>query len=193
MPKITLKLEDLRTSETLFREFESEDATIAFLRERPRFVDVLGVVFEGLTKEQNERLKAAMRPLDEEERAAEQALEAARAKAAEAAREARRKEDEVAQKAHREAMKNADPNRLMELLYRYDTGLSLADPTDGRAISDEAREAALAWVAERNEWVEGRGQIVGEAKVKVWPGPLPKSGAERVDSGVFIPVTGPAR
>ena len=51
----------------------------------------------------------------------------------------------------------------------------------------------LAWVAERNEWVEGRGQVVGEAKVTVWPGTLPKPGADRVQGGSFIPVTAPAK
>jgi hypothetical protein len=59
--KIMLKLQDLKSGDTSFREFEDEEATVAFLRERPRFTDVLGVVFEGLSREQNARLKAAMR------------------------------------------------------------------------------------------------------------------------------------
>jgi len=191
--KITLKLEDLRQGDTSFREFDSEEATIAFLRERPRFTDVLGVVFEGLTPEQNNRLKASMRPLDEEERAASHALEQAKERAAEAAREASRKEAEIQQAAQREALKGADPNRPMELRYRYDAGLALADPLDPREITPEAREAVLAWIAERNEWVEGRGQVVGEAKVSVWPAALPKPGADRVRGGTFVPVTAPPK
>jgi|SRR6185503_13653116 len=193
MSKIALRLKDLERGDASFREFPDEEATLAFLRERPRFTAVLGVVFEGLSPEQNARLKAAMRPLDDEERAAEERLDEAEAKAAEAAREQRRKEEEATRAAHREAMRTADPNRPMEVRYHYRDGLALVNPEDQRAISDEARQAVLAWVAERNEWVEPRGQIIGEAKVTVFPGPLPKPGADRVQGGSFIPVTAPEK
>jgi hypothetical protein len=193
MNKITLKLQDLTKGETSFKEFDDEAATIAWLSARPPMLDVLGVVFEGLSAEQNARLKAAKRPLDAAEQAAEQRLADAAERAAEAARTLREKETEAARNAHREAMKTADPNRPMEVRYLYNAPLSLTDAMDPRSITDEAREAVLAWVAERNEWVEGRGQIVGEAKVTVWPGPIPKKGADRVQGGSFIPVTAPAR
>jgi hypothetical protein len=193
MPKIMLKLEDLRTGDATNRELESEEAALTFLKARPRFVDVLGVIFEGLTPEQNARLKAAMRPLDDEERAADEALKKMKERAAEAMRAERQKAEEAAQARHREAMKTADPNRAMEVRYLYNAGLSLVDQTDPREISEEAREAVLAWVAERNEWVADRGQIVAEAKVWVWPGKLPKPTADRVQGGTFIPVTGPAK
>jgi hypothetical protein len=189
MSKITLKLRDLNSGNTSFRELADEDATIAFLRERPRFTDVLGVVFEGLTPEQNNRLKAAMRPLDDEERAAEERLEEAAARAAEAAQAQRRKEEEAARAAHREAMKSADPNRPMDVRYRYDGSITPVDPEETRALCDEARAAVLAWVAERNEWVADRNQCVGEAKLTVWPVALPKPGADWVRSGSFVPVT----
>jgi hypothetical protein len=81
----------------------------------------------------------------------------------------------------------------MDVRYLYNAPLALTDGMDPRPISDEAREAVLAWVAERNEWVEGRGQIVGEAKVTVWPGPIAKAGADRVQGGSFIPVTAPPK
>src|SRR5689334_4777801 len=165
MSKITLKLQDLNTGANTVKEFDSEEDTLAYLRERPRFTDVLGVVFEGLTPEQNTRLKAAMKPLDADEKAAEKALAEKAEKVAEAARALRDKEAEAMRERHREGLKNADPNRLMEVRYRYNTGLAgleLTDPDDGRPISDEVREAVGAWVAERNEWVEGRGQVVGE-------------------------------
>lgn len=193
MPKITLKLEDLKKGDTSNREFDDEEATLAFLRERPRFTDVLGVVFEGLTPEQNARLKAAMRPLDDEERAANDALGQSRQRAAEAVRAEQRKREEAALAAHREAMKTADPNRAMEIRYIYGKGLSIVDQADPRSISDEARDAVLAWVAERDEWVADRGQIVAEAKVTVWPGNLPKPTSDRVQGGTFIPVTAPAK
>jgi len=191
--KIMLKLENLKTGEASLQEFPDEEATTAWLRERPRFTDVLGVVFEGLSREQNDRLKAAMRPLDEEERAAEKALAEVREKAAEAAALVREKENEAARVAHREAQKNLDPNRPMEVRFRYDTGLALTDQDDPRGISDEVRAACMAWIEERNEWVASRGQIVGEAKITVLPGALPKPGAERIQHGSFVPVTGPKK
>lgn len=188
-----LKLENMNTGEPSFQEFPDEEATIAWLKERPRFTDVLGVVFEGLTKEQNNRLKAAMKPLDDEEKAAEKALAKKREEEAEAQREVRAREDAAAQAAQREAAKNLNPNRPMEVRYRYDSGLSLVDRDDPREISEEVRAAVMAWVAERNEWVESRGQIVGEAKVTVHPAALPKPGADRVVHGSFVPVTGPKK
>ena len=193
MSKLTLKLKDLLKGGTTVREFDGEEATLAYLRERPRFTDVLGVVFEGLTPEQNARLKSAMRPLDDEERAAEHRLAEAADQAAEAAQAKRRKEEDAARAAHREAMKNADPNRPIDVRYNYDSGVSKVDPEDPRELTEEARAAVLAWVAERNEWVEGRNQVVGEAKLSVWPGPLPKPGADRVQNGSFIPVTAPPK
>jgi tRNA(Ser,Leu) C12 N-acetylase TAN1 len=191
--KIMLKLENMNTGEPSLEEFTDEESTIAWLRERPRFTDVLGVVFEGLTREQNERLKATMRPLDDEERAAEKALVEKRQQEVEAQRAVRAREDEVAQAAHRAAQKDLNPNRSMEVRYRYDTGLSLTDRDDPREISEEVRAAVMAWVAERNEWVESRGQIVGEAKVTVFPAALPKPGADRIQHGSFVPVTGPKK
>ena len=191
--KIMLKLENMNTGETSFEEFAEEEATIAWLRERPRFTDVLGVVFEGLTREQNDRLKATVRPLDDEEKAAEKALVETREKEAEAQREVRAREDEVAAVAHRAAQKDLNPKRPMEVRYRYDTGLSLTDRDDPREISEEVRAAVMAWVAERNEWVDSRGQIVGEAKVTVHPGALPTPGTDRVQHGSFVPVTGPKK
>ena len=188
-----LKLENMQTGEPSMQEFPDEEATIAWLGQRPRFTDVLGVVFEGLTREQNDRLKKSMRPYDDEEKAAEKALADKRRAEADAQREARAREDAVVQAAHREAQKNLDPNRSMEVRYRYDTGLSLVDRDDTREISDEVREAVMAWVAERNEWVESRGQIVGEAKVTVYPAALPKAGVDRVKHGSFVPVTGPKK
>ncbi|APR79310.1 Hypothetical protein A7982_04657 [Minicystis rosea] len=188
MSKITLKLRDLHNGNTSFKELADEDAALAYLRERPRFTEVLGVVFEGLTPEQNTRLKEANRPLDAEEQAAETRLDEAATRAAEAAQAKRAKEEDAARAAHREAMKKADPNRPMEVRYRFDGSITPVDPEDQRPITDEARAAILAWVAERNEWVEARNQCVGEAKMQVWLGALPRAGADRVQGGSFIPV-----
>lgn len=191
MPKITLKLQDLNTGATSFHEVEDEAAAIAYLSARPRFTDVLGVVFEGLTREQNARLRAAMRPLDDDEKAAEAVLVAAAQKAKEEARAVRLMEEEAARAAHRSALQNLDPDRVMEMRYRYDTGLAPIDPADTRVLSEEARAAVEAWLAERNEWVKDRNQVVGDARLAVWPGKLPKPGMDRVQ-GSFIPVAAPA-
>lgn len=191
MPKITLKLQDLNTGATSFHEVDDEDTAIAYLSARPRFTDVLGVVFEGLTREQNARLRAAMRPLDEDEKAAEAVLVAAAQKAKEEARAMRLMEEEAARAAHRSALQNLDPDRVMEMRYRYDTGLAPIDPADTRVLSEEARAAVEAWIAERNEWVKDRNQVVGDARLAVWPGKLPKPGMDRVQ-GSFIPVAAPA-
>ncbi len=193
MPKITLKLQDLQSGQTSFHELPDEETALAYLKDRPRFTDVLGVVFEGLSREQNSRLKAAVKPLDDEERAAEARLKAAAMKASEEAEALRMMEEEAAQAAHRAALKTADPNRVMDVRYRFDSGIALIDPNDLRVIPPEALAAIEAWITERNEWVESRGQVVGEAKMQVWPGPLPRAGMDRIQGGSFIPVAAPPK
>jgi hypothetical protein len=82
----------------------------------------------------------------------------------------------------------------MDVHWRYDTGMKLQDPADPREITAEARDAVMAWIRERDEWVANRGQVVGDAKVTVWPGPIPASdNGERVKRGSFIPVTAPKK
>lgn len=193
MSKLTLKLQNLNSGETSFHELESEEAAIVFLKNRPRFVDILGVVFEGLTPEQNNRLKAAMRPLEEDELAAEKKLEDAKAKAKAAAEAAREREAMESMKAHQASMKNLGPDAPMEVRYRYDVGIVPVDPADTRVLSEELRGLIMAWVAERNEWVESRNQVVGEAKLTVYPGALPRPGMDRVQGGSFIPVAAPKK
>jgi hypothetical protein len=76
----------------------------------------------------------------------------------------------------------------MEIQWRFDSGMRLTDPLDTRPITEAARDAVFAFIAERNEWVEKRGQCVGECTVKVWPGKLPAGKEERVAEGRFVPV-----
>jgi hypothetical protein len=193
MTKVMLRLRKLDGGKADVQELESVEAAVAWLAARPTNIEVLGVVFEGLTREDNDRMKAAMRPLDAAEQARVEELDAIEEAERERKAEARRAEDEARAAVQRVATKNADPNRPMELRYRYDNpNLVNADPFDDREVPAEAREAVAAWVAERTEWVEGRGQIVGEAKVTVLPGAVPK-GKERVVGGTFIPVTAPAK
>ena len=193
MEKLTLRLRALESGDRSTLEFDDEAAATAWLRARPRFVEVLGVAHLDLDPALDARLRAALRPLDPEERERERELEArldaeARAKNAEA-----QKHEAASAAAHRAATASADVDRPMEIHFRYDRDLEIADGADLRPITAEARAAVLEWVHERNQWVKDRGQVVGDAKVTVWPGPLPASaGGERVKAGTFIPVTAPA-
>ena len=193
MPKVMLRLRDLKTGQGSTKEFDDVEATIPWLAERPHFTEVLGVVFEGISHEDNERMKAASRPLDEEERAAVARHEAEEQERRRKLAEQRAKENAEAEKARVEAAAKAPPDRPMELRYRYDQdGLSNTDQLDQRPITDEARAAVMDWVKERMEWVADRGQTVGEAKVTVYPTTVPK-GKDRVLHGTFVPVTAPPK
>ena len=77
MPKVVLRLRDLQSGESAVHELPSVDEAIAWLVVRPSMTEVVGVVFEGLSREENDRMRAAVRPLDEAERARAAALEAA--------------------------------------------------------------------------------------------------------------------
>lgn len=193
MQKLTLRLRKLEDGAADTREFAGMDEALAWLRARPPMVEVLGVLFEGLTPEANATLKGAMRPLEADEKARIAALDEAEARARMERDIARRKEAEASALAEKAAAKNADPARPMELRYRYDwTDLQRADPNDDRPITDEARAAVMEWVNERMEWVKDRGQTVGEAKVTVYPGAVPAK-KERVVAGTFVPVTAPPK
>jgi hypothetical protein len=188
--KLDLQCRDLRTGESGPRAFDSVDAARVWLRERPSCVEVLGIASHHVPPEVSQELKLAMRPLDDEERALAQALDAKTD--AELERRARERMQQAAAEAarHREAQIHADPNRPMMLRYHHPDVIGVADPADPRTLTEEARAAVLEWVAERSEWVKGRGQIVAEATLEVYPGPVP-AGKERVVTGRFIPVTAP--
>lgn len=193
MPKVMLRLRDLSTGEPRTHECSSVDDAVGWLSQRPAMVDVLGVVFEGISHEDNDRMKRAMRPLDETEQTKSKALE--EREAAERAERAaqRKKEAEADAQRLRDEAKKASPDRPMELLYRFDTPeLKKTDLLDDRDISDAAKEAVMEWVKERMEWVEPRGQTIGEAKVTVYPTTVPK-GKDRVVQGTFVPVTAAAK
>ena len=188
--KIELRIRNLKTREVGVVSFETDAEAFLWLKARPAMIEVMGMAGQSsVPQEVQDRLRAAMRPLDAEEHIAEKEMKLAadkedldRAKAAQA------KEAEAAKK-HKEDMATADPERLMEVHWRFDTGMALTDPHDPRAIPDAAKDAIQAWIAERNEWVAGRGQCVGECTVKVWPGKMPAGQSARVKEGRFFPVT----
>lgn len=176
---IELKIRDIRTGDAQVAEFESVAAAEQWLRERPRFVEVLGPPRHGTIAAADEiRLREAIRPLDAEERMAqvqqdERNAEAIR-KALAGEQERMRKEVE----ARREANRDADPDRPMVIAWERGKGLLNADPADDRTPTQAIHDAVKAWVAERNTWVHSRGQYVVSAQVVVWPGPLPKGTGE---------------
>jgi hypothetical protein len=193
MSKLMLKLRDLRSGEGMAKELASVEEAITWLAARPPLIEVLGVVFEGLAREDNDRMKKAMRPLDDAEKARLEELEEAEKDEREKREEARRAEAEANARAAREAAKTADPNRPMELRYRFDKpDLEKTDVLDERAVTEEAQIAVRAFVEERMEWVAARGQTIGEAKVTVYPGPVPAN-SERIVGGSFVPVTAPPK
>lgn len=186
---IKLRVRDLKTGNGEIVDFATEDEAQKWLRERPPFRDVMGVAgVVPIAQDLQERLKAAMRPLDADERLADKALEL-KIQTLELEREAESRKKDIENEAkHLEALKTADPDRPMEIQWRFHGEMKLTDAHDPREITEEARQAVLAFVAERNEWVERRGQCVGEATCKVWPGKVPP-GKDRVQEGRFVPVS----
>lgn len=191
--KLDLYTRNLQTGQREQKAFESEQQALEFLQNRPKFTDVLGIASHNVPPELNQRLKEAKRPLDAEEKMLEQQLEAAIEEAERKRDEERRQRAAREAAKHREKMAAADPNRPMMVRFRFNAELGLAEPDDPRTVTDEARDAVMAWVEERNSWVESRGQVVGEANVTVYPGPLPDGVTERVLTGTFVPVTAPKK
>lgn len=190
--KLSLRVRNLQTGELGTVDFEEEANATVWLRARPRFVEVLGLASDEVPHETSMALRAAMRPLDAEEAKLEAELVAAQRAAIEKLARDRVEREKREAAAHGSAG-NADPNRPMEISWTYDHGMVKGDPAETREITDEARAAAMAWIDERMEWVRDRNQIVGSAKITVWPGVLPKSaGGERVQKGTFIPCAAPA-
>jgi hypothetical protein len=187
--KLDLQVRDLQTGVRGVRTFVSIDEAAAWLRDRPRWVEVLGVASHHVSYETSLQLKGAMRPLDEDERECVRDLEEAADEAARRKALERQKREQEEARRHAEALATADPNRAMVVHYSYTGTIRNGEPGDPREVTEAAREAVIAWVAERNEWVAGRGQVVGEASVQLWPGPLPDDESGRIIAGTFIPVS----
>ncbi len=186
--KLELQVRDLQTGVAAPKTFESVADAKAWLQARPKFTEVLGIASHHVSSDVSQECRACLRPLDDDEHALVRKLnEAVEAEASARAAYRAKKEEEAAAK-HRDEMATADPNRPMEVRYTFRGDISPGDGTDPRIVTDEARAAVREWIDERNDWVKSRGQVVGEAKLQVYPGPVP-SGKDRVASGSFIPVT----
>ena len=69
---VQLKIRDIRTGQAQIAEFEGVDDTLSWLSTRPRFIEVLGPPQRStFSPEDEQRMRAAMRPLDDEEKAAQ--------------------------------------------------------------------------------------------------------------------------
>lgn len=183
MSKLDLKLRKLDTNERLLATFESLGDAVTWLRERPQMMEVLGVATHGLAEEAYAALRAAARPLDAEEREAQRRLDAAEREAQRRRAEEDDRREREEQAAWRAAQRDADPQRLLAIRWTREGGFAHLDEADERPITDLARAAAEAWIAERNEWVHPRGQQVDEAQLEVWPAALPAGKTERVEPG----------
>lgn len=182
---VQLKIRDIKTGTAQIAEFESIDDAVTWLRARPRFIDVLGPPQrDSLSPADEQRLRAALRPLDDDERAAvaEQDQRDAEALRAAMAREQARAQAQI--ESLRADNHDADPNRLMQIAWDRDHGCRNADPADPREVTELARAAVEAWVAERNTWVHRRGQYLVDAQLQVWPGPVPSGDEDdRIEQG----------
>lgn len=178
----------MHTGKTEVAELPSVEQALAWLSERPQFVQILRVrtaVPEAVEAE----LRAAMRPLDAEERA----LMDQQDDAAEAARqeELRRLQSDAESEAKAVSLAAGGADREMELRWTRGEGLSKADPSDTREIPGPARRAALHWLRERDSWVHPRRQHVAAATLRVWPGSIPSGNeSDRVIEGDFAPMPG---
>ncbi|MFP6687539.1 MAG: hypothetical protein VB934_22660 [Polyangiaceae bacterium] len=187
--KLDLHTRDLTTGDRAPKVFESVDKARAWLKERPKNIAVLGVASHHVPKELANELRESMRPMDDEERALLDKLHEAEAAVIAKQVMERQAADAKAAAARAKTMKSADPKREMELRWSYNQDLRINDAADSREITDEARAAVDAWIAERQEWVESRGQIIGDATINVWPSDLPEGTTERIILGSFIPIT----
>ncbi len=182
---VQIKIRDLRTGKAQIAEFETVDDAQTWLSRRPRFVEVLGPPQRSsLGAADEQRLRAAIRPLDDDERAAQVDQDRRNDEAMRAALEREQAKATEHIEALREQNRLADPDRAMEVVWERGKGCRNADPADPRELSELARAAVEAWVAERNSWVHRRGQYLVDAQLVVWPGPVPGGDeANRIEPG----------
>lgn len=184
MADFEVKVRNLKTGEMMVASMPDAATCIEWLKERPPFIEIVSVLSD-CSPADSERMKEAMRPYDSVERELKARYDV---ESAAKARAAYQKELDAIQQDQSQAvedMAKLDPDRPMAVKYDCDAGLEVVD--DNREITEAARDACLAWVAERNEWVADKGQMIGEAHLEVWPNVVPE-GEERVrEGGRFFP------
>jgi hypothetical protein len=173
----------MKSGETLIAEFENADDCRSWLKDRPQFIEVLGVTSSDVPHALQDELRKLMRPVDEEERVFEAKAEAKYQAELESFAEKEKERRAAELEAYKESMKTADPARPLQATWNREDGVKVSDPYDPREVTEAAREAVVAWVRERDTWVERRNQIVDSATVQVYPLDLPEDAESRVLHG----------
>ena len=149
MSGIELKIRNLQTGEQGSVTLESEKEALTWLRARPPFVDVMGLLTKH-PEEMSHRLRAAVRPHDAAERALAKQAEDEMMAQAKARAEADQRRAEEASTARRTEQKSADPNRPMQIRWMFDAGMQTVDKDDPREITVAARAAvSIAFATQR--------------------------------------------
>lgn len=182
---VELKIRDIRTGEAQIAQWERLDECVAWLADRPRFIEVLGPPErDAIPAADEQAMRAAVRPLDDEERAAQIIQDQRDAEVVRAALADHQARAEAQIAALRERNALADPERPLEVIWERGHGCRNADPADPREPTAPIRAAVEAWVRERETWVHPRGQYLVDARVVAWPGPIPGGDeADRIEPG----------
>lgn len=183
MSSIELRIRKMQSGETVIAEFESVDDCRIWLKDRPQFIEVLGVSGGDVPHSVQDELRNVMRPLDDEERVFEAQAEAKYQAELEAFAKKEEERRAAELEAYKESMKTADPSRPLPATWSREEGVKVADPYDPREVTEAARDAVIAWVRERDTWVEKRNQVVDTATVQVYPLELPADAESRVLHG----------
>lgn len=182
MVLVTLLLRDLRSGQRMTAEFETLDSCREWLMARPQFIDVLGPTNEDLTPEGDRLLRTALRPYDAAERELVDQQRQQRVEELNASKAAARSMLFKDEGAERKRIEQLHPNDPMTVIWLLGEPVRNAEPRDSRPVPKAVVDAVAEWVAERNTWVQGRGQTVCAAQVTVWPGDVPP-GQDRVQVG----------
>jgi hypothetical protein len=189
---IELRIKRLDTGESLIAAFESLEDAKTWIAQRPKFMEVLGVVDpKAVGEEAFAELRDAARPLDDEERAKrfelqEGELEESRAHDVKESERWLSGQAAAAPESDPDpdpaSLPPAEPDALM--LVRWRKGRPLANVGDNRPVPDRVRTVVDVWIAERNKWLHPQRRHVGEAELEVWPEDVPSGDeADRIEDG----------
>ena len=138
MAEFEVKVRNLKTGETLVASMADAEQCIAWLEERPPFIEIL-TVLSDVSPAESKRMKEAMRPYDSVERELKAKYDAE----LEAALQQRYQEEmaliEKGELGADDA--DADPNRPLAVKYEIDEGFTVVD--DSRPLTDAARAACV--------------------------------------------------
>ncbi len=186
MADFEVKVRNLKTGEVMIASMPDVTTCLEWLKERPPMIEIISVLSD-CSPADSQRMREAMRPYDSVERELKARYDAEAAARAQAAYARELQSIQSDQAASAEALEGMDPARPLAVKYDADEGFTVVD--DNRELTAAARAACMAWIAERNEWVATKGQLVGEAHLEVWPLEVPDGDeSKRVrEGGRFFP------